>query len=181
LVPTAIGAPMIVTGMFFHQICIAELQGWTLEWYGTCFIAYAVAQLVTGFLSGPLVDRFGALRMFPLLLLPRVSGLGILAAFDGVLVCPSYLILAGVTAGAARTVTGAMWAEVYGVAHLGSIRAMVTVFMVFSTALAPVSMCWMLDAGATVLVVAAVWIGYILFSTLLASAARRRTTSVADR
>lgn len=174
LAPSAIAAPMIVTGMFFHSVRIAEMQGWTMEWYGTCFVGYATSQLLTGLLAGPLVDRFGAVRLAPLLLVPLATALGVLAAFDGTAACPPYLILAGMTTGAAGTVTGTMWAEAYGVLHLGAIRALATAIMVFSTALAPVSMGLMLDAGATVPFIAAAWIGYIALSTLLAGLAWRR-------
>lgn len=171
LLPAAIAPPMIVTGMFFHQVRIAEMRGWSMEFYGSCFVAFAITQLIATLLAGPLADRIGARRLFPLLLLPMIGGMGVVTLHDGLAACPAYLVLTGLTVGATSTVTGAMWAETYGVRHLGAIRAMVTAIMVFSTALSPVFMGLLLDSGASVYQILVIWISYGLIATVLAKIA----------
>ena len=47
------------------------------------------------------------------------------------------------------TVGNALYAELYGTRHLGSIRGMVTTLIVFSTAIAPFVMGMCLDAGVS--------------------------------
>jgi hypothetical protein len=67
-----------------------------------------------------------------------------------------FMMLIGLTSGAAGTVVGSMWAEIYGVAHLGSIRAMATALGVLSTAGSPVMMGLVIDAGISMEAIAAV-------------------------
>jgi len=51
--------------------------------------------------------------------------------------------------GAALTIVGALWAEIYGTTHLGAIRSLVWALVVFTTAAAPVVVGALLDAGIT--------------------------------
>ncbi len=179
LVPAALAPPMIVTGMFFHQVRIAELREWSMALYGNSFIGFAVVQFVTALACGPVTDRRGAARVFPFALLPMAAGLAFVAAFDGAWVCTAYLVAMGVTAGAASTVTGALWAELYGVLHTGAIRALISALMVFSTALTPALMGFAFDAGVTVSAIAVIWIGYVAVSTCLAVIATGRSPRAA--
>ena len=101
----------------------------------------------------------------------------VLAAFDHPAVALLYMIAAGVTAGASFTIVSAMWPESYGVAHLGAIRALVSAFMVFSTALSPVSMGWLIDLGVTIEAIAVMCLGYVVAATALAAVANRPPTA----
>lgn len=58
-----------------------------------------------------------------------------------------YLVLVGITQGLVATAGGAVWAERYGVLHLGAIRSMAQAVMVLSTAIAPVLLGILLDLG----------------------------------
>ena len=84
------------------------------------------------------------------------------------LVAPVFMVLAGVTSGLAGTVVGSMWAEVYGVRHLGAIRAMATAIMVVSTAGSPVTMGWLIDAGVSMETIAWLCCVYTIAGTVLA-------------
>ena len=94
-------------------------------------------------------------------------GLAVLWNFDQPVSALVFLCLVGVTNGAARTISGAMWAETYGVAHLGGIRALIAAIQVFGTAISPVGMGWMLDAGIAMESIAAMCVGYIAAATVL--------------
>ena len=82
----------------------------------------------------------------------------------------------GMSGGVTQTLLGAIWAEVYGVGHLGAIRSVYFVLMVFSSALAPAAFGRAIDAGASLadigLVCAAVMAGAKLL--LLAGGLNRR-------
>ena len=78
-----------------------------------------------------------------------------------------FMLASGVTVGLRVTIGGAIWAEIYGVAHLGGIRALATAFMVLSTALAPVTMGWWIDWGVTMESIALGCIVYAALSSLL--------------
>ncbi|RDD62022.1 MFS transporter [Ferruginivarius sediminum] len=137
----------ITTGLFFHQVALAEAKGWSLSWLASCFIGFAATQTLGGLGTGTLVDRFGAVRVLPMYLLPLAAACAVVASFDHPLTAAVYLGLAGVTAGAGMTLLGALWAEVYGVAHLGAIRGLVQAMMVLATAAAPGLLGWLLDGG----------------------------------
>ncbi len=67
-----------------------------------------------------------------------------------------------------------MWAETYGVRHLGAIRAMVTSILVFATAGSPVSMGLLIDAGVSMETISWMCLAYTLGGTVLAAVAVRR-------
>jgi hypothetical protein len=75
-------------------------------------------------------------------------------------------------------VVTAMWAEVYGVGHLGAIRALATSLSVVASALAPASLGWLIDAGVSMEAIAfgaAVYLGAATLS--VAGAFLRRQAS----
>ena len=57
------------------------------------------------------------------------------------------MLLLGVSYGFTSTLIGALWPEMYGVANLGAVRAVVVAAMVFSTALGPGLTGALIDAG----------------------------------
>ncbi len=130
-------------------------------------------------LAGSLVDRFGAQRVLPLATLPMALGLIALAIGGPAWVAFVYLGLTGVTTGLAATVGGALWAERYGVRHLGAIRAVAQAMMVISTAVAPITLGILLDMGmsaATIgFMLATATVGFAVLATF-APAPRRRAS-----
>jgi MFS family permease len=147
LLPATVTAPFTVTALFFHQVAIAQAQGWPLQILAGGFSGYAAGHLATLLVAGTVVDRLGAGRTLPLALLPLAASLVLLALASGRWVALVYLVLIGVTQGFAATAGGAVWAERYGVVHLGAIRAMTQAVMVVSTAIAPVLLGLLLDLG----------------------------------
>jgi hypothetical protein len=123
---------------------------------------------------GSFIDRVSATRLMRFHQLPLAAGLLVLAAFDAQPVMFVYLFLAGISTGANFTVVGAVWAELYGVAHLGAIRALTSALMVFSTALAPVTMGRMIDAGVSMEAIAVLSAIYAAAGMGLVAVAFRR-------
>ena len=175
IMPAVLGAPLLVTGMFFHQEHIVNERGWSLTWYAACFIGFAVVQFPTSFTTGILIDRIGAGRLLPLILLPLALGLGLMALITHPWVVPVYLGLIGVTIGMIGPIVNSHWAESYGVLHIGAIRAMVSAMMVVSTAICPLVFGAMIDAGASVSQIAGGGLAYCVLTGALASAALRRS------
>ena len=58
--------------------------------------------------------------------------------------------LLGVTNGLTNVLLSSLWAEIYGVRYLGSIKALTGSLMVFSTALATVVFGILIDAGYSI-------------------------------
>jgi MFS family permease len=174
LLPGIMAPGFIVTGLFFHQVHLAQTKGWSLTWFAACFAAFAAAQLPAGLLAGPLVDRVGATKLLPVFLLPLAASLVVLASGRHMLVAPAFMVLAGITSGLAGTIVGSMWAEVYGVRHLGAIRAMATAIGVVSTAGSPVTMGWLIDAGVTMEAISWMCCVYAILGAALAWVAASR-------
>ena len=108
------------------------------------------------------------MRLLPYYLIPQGLSLLAIAGSDHPGAAVIYMLASGVTVGLRVTIGGAIWAEIYGAAHLGGIRALATAFMVFSTALAPVTMGWWIDWGVMMESIALGCIVYAVLSSLLA-------------
>ena len=146
-----------------------------MTWFAACFAAFAAAQLPASLVAGPLADRFGAKRLLPFCFLPMALGLAVLAAGTHAMIAPAFMILTGATCGMCSPVIGAMWAEIYGVKHLGGIRAMVTAIGVFATAGSPIAMGWLIDAGSTMSWISWASAAYAIAAVALAVLALRLT------
>jgi MFS family permease len=150
LLPGVLTSPFVVTGIFFHQVTIVHAKGWNLTWFVGWYAGNALATVIATFATGWAVDRFGATRVLPWFLLPLVTGVAVLAASDDRYAAPAFMLLSGLSLGAANTVLGAIWAELYGTRHLGSIRSLASSGGVLASALAPGLMGYLLDAGVSV-------------------------------
>ena len=167
IVPTLVGASFTMTGLLFHQVHLTEVKGWTLAWFASCFTAYAVASTVSLIAFGSLIDRLTAVRLMPFYLLPLCLACLLLAFGSHQLVALAFMGLAGVTMGAGKPVLTAMWAEVYGVGHLGAVRALAASLIVIASALAPATMGWLIDLDVSMESIALSCAAYLICANLL--------------
>ena len=138
-----------MTALFFHHLNLADAKGWSHAWITGNYVLYAIATVCTALVVGPLVDRLGALKVLPALLAPIALALAVVALGDAAWVVVPYLALLGLSSGVTQTLLTAMWAELYGVMHLGAIKSLVAALRVFSSALGPVSAGALMDAGVS--------------------------------
>ncbi|GAB3540033.1 MFS transporter [Pontibacter brevis] len=150
LIPPVFTFSFISTGIFFFQYVLANEKGWPLEWYAMCFSGYAIVRFLFLLYGGILTDKLSASKLFPFYLLPMALGLLALAVLPGKIAALVFLLLTGVSAGVSSIVTSAVIAELYGTARVGQVRSLFSMIMVFSTALAPVAIGFLLDHGVTV-------------------------------
>ena len=173
---------VIVTALFFQQLHLADVKGWTHGWITGNYVVYAASSLATMLVAGRLVDRLGAFRLVPLHLLPLGFGMVILATFDAPLWASLYLLSTGMTTGLARTSVAAVWAEIYGVRNIGAIRSVVAAAMVFASALGPLFIGALIDAGVAMEVICLIFAAYAAAGTgliwaTLRGVPRRRTAT----
>ena len=147
ILPASLMGPFMMTGLFFHQLAIADAKGWSLELLAASFPAFAAATVVSSLITGALVDRWGPGRLLPVFVWPLVAGLLVVAFSNHPLSVPLYLALGGLTTGASSVLISAAWAETFGVTHLGKVRSLTSSLTVLSTAVAPVWAGWLLDGG----------------------------------
>ena len=149
MAPAVLGLSFVGTGVVFHQVHLVDVKGWSLGWFAASYTVMATASVATAMVAGPLLDQVSADRMTPSYQIPALLSLLFLAASDGLWVVPVYMVLYGVSVGLARVVISALWAEWYGVRHLGAIRALVAAMMVMASAASPVLFGWLIDVGIT--------------------------------
>ncbi|MDH3228866.1 MAG: MFS transporter [Alphaproteobacteria bacterium] len=170
--PALLAPPAIFTGLVFHQVHLADSKGWSLTLIAGSFTVFAVASVAATVLSGPLVDRLSARRLVPLFLAPIALSCLALALGDAPVAAPVFLALLGLGTGISFVLSGTLWPELYGTAHLGAIKSFVGAAMVFSTGLAPAVMGVLFDRGISVESVAAACALYCVAASALAATAR---------
>ena len=139
----------IVTVIFFHQVYLVDLRGWSLGIFASAFVVWAVVNSMATLVTGYLIDRFTGLAIIPFILLP----LGIASLALGVLreewTPFAVMALLGMSSGAVTTTLGSVLPEVYGLRHLGAIRAMMVAITVFATAAGPGITGYLIDSGVS--------------------------------
>ncbi|MFZ9038368.1 MAG: MFS transporter [Gammaproteobacteria bacterium] len=171
--PGLMSQPLMFTGFIFHQVHLVESKGWPLIGWAALFSLYAMVSVGTKLVSGMLIDRYGAIRMVPLVALPMGFGLIILAYSSSLLGGALFLVLTGITVGSQSTTTAPFWSEMYGNKHLGSIKSLGAAAMVFCTALSPVLIGWQIDIGTDIKTLALAAAVYIFVTSALAYYAYR--------
>ncbi len=141
-------APAFIgTSIFFHQVYLVELKGWTMELFTSSFVIMAATTAVFSLLAGVIIDRFNARMLLPVFLIPLGAGCICLAYFTAPWAIFLYMVLLGVSYGISTALFGALWPEIYGTVHLGSVRSIIVAMMVFASALGPGTTGWLIDRG----------------------------------
>jgi len=166
-IPAILMPPFWVTGLFLYQVSAAGDMGWNAAVIASAFIAFAISRIISGLISGPMIDRFSAQTLFPFLLIPMMIGLVFAIVFSGIWTAFVYMGLVGVTLGLSSTFKSSLWAELYGTKMIGTVQSLFASIMVFSTALSPFLMGWMLDSGYTLTSIFMIALATSLFSALL--------------
>ncbi len=168
LLPVVLAPAFIGTGIAFHQVFLVESKGWILGDWAATYLGFASASVVSGLALGALADRIGARFTLPPLLPPLALACLVLAVSNDPLAGWGYMLLAGVSTGAANTFFGVFLPEFYGTRHLGSIRALAFALTVFSSAVSPVAMGAALDRGTSIETIVLGCAVYCIFASVLA-------------
>ena len=147
VLPAVLSPAFIGTSVFFHQVHLTEVKGWPLEAVASAFALMAATTVACALATGRAIDRFGAARLLPGSLLALAAGCLVLWRVDALWGAYAFMTLLGVSQGITLSLFGALWPELYGTRHLGSIRAVTFAAMVFGTALGPGVTGALIDAG----------------------------------
>lgn len=149
MVPASFMLSFSVTAIVFYQYVFVETKGWSAQLYASFFTVYAITRFLFSLFGGIWVDRFTAKRMFRYFLIPVVLGLLPLAFMNSIIGALIFLVMMGITVGMSGTVKTSLIAEIYGTERMGAIRSVFTMFMVISTALGPLIVGLLIDAGVS--------------------------------
>jgi predicted MFS family arabinose efflux permease len=159
--------PWIATGVFIYQSFISDSKMWAVYTIPKAFMVYSITSIATLFISGFLVDKFTGRKLILYMNLPLLFAMIILFYFNHEISAYVFLGLIGVSNGLANILGSSTWAEIYGVKYIGSIKALTTAFMVFSTAFGTAVFGLLIDKGFTIENIAFVGSTYIVVSLAL--------------
>ena len=164
---TMLAMPWIATGTFVYQSFISTSKGWGPYVIAQSFMAYSIFSVITLFVSGFLIDKFSSRRLLIYMNMPLLMATIVLFYFDSSFSSFIFLGLIGISNGLANVLGSSTWAEIYGVKYIGSIKALTTALMVFSTAFGTALFGILIDNGLSIEQIAIVSGVYILFSIIL--------------
>ncbi len=167
ILPGTVAPSIIETALFFHQLEVAAMKGWSAGWVTAGYAVFSVTTTLFSMAAGPLVDRVGATRLLWVILIPYIFGILILAYMDDPLWAWVYLALSGATGGLRQTIAPVMWAEFGGTRHIGAIRSMAATLSVFASALGPPAMGFMMIAGVSLQNMVLGTVIYLILATVL--------------
>lgn len=174
ILPVVLAVPLITTGVFIHQGFILFEKSWEAEQFALGFILFGLMHWVSMLGTGVLIDRFSAVAVSKVSIVPLTLAVAVMAFFDGAWAILGFMFLAGASVGAMGPIGGALWAEVYGTSNLGAIRSVVIALMVCATAAAPFSAGLAIDAGISMeRILTSVLVGMVV-SLIAASLAYRQ-------
>ena len=142
--------PWIATGIFVYQSFILSSKNWGPYVIAQSFMAYSVLSVITLFIAGFLIDKFSSRKLLIYMNLPFLLSLFLIIVFDNPIVSFLFLGLIGISNGLANVLGSSTWAEIYGVKHIGSIKALTTALMVFSTAFGTAVFGLLIDKGFSI-------------------------------
>ncbi len=159
--------PWIATGVFVYQSFIADSKGWGTFVIAQSFMVYSVLSVVTLLVSGFLIDKFTSRRLLIFMNIPLMFSVMVLIFFNSTYSAFIFLGLIGISNGFANVLGSSTWAEIYGVKYIGSIKALTTALMVFSTAFGTALFGLLIDKGFSIKDIALVSLIYMSISLIL--------------
>ena len=170
--------PWIATGVFVYQSFISDSKMWETYTIPKAFMVYSITSIVTLFISGFLVDKFTGRKLILFMNIPLLLAMFTLFQFNHEIFAYIFLGLIGISNGLANILGSSTWAEIYGVKYIGSIKALTTAFMVFSTAFGTAVFGLLIDNGFTIENIALTAAIYILISLFLLVLIRKNVEPV---
>jgi len=159
--------PWVATGVFIFQSFISESKGWGPFVIAQSFMVYSILSVITLLVSGFLIDKFTSRKLLIYMNIPLLVSALVLFFFDIPISAFLFLGLIGVSNGLANVLGSSTWAEIYGVRYIGSIKALTTALMVFSTAFGTALFGILIDRGFSIEQIALVSVIYISISLAL--------------
>ena len=166
--------PWIATGVFVYQSFISDSKMWNIYTIPKAFMVYSLASIITLFFSGFLVDKFTSRKLIPIMNIPLLIAMFVLFYYQHEMSAFIFLGLVGISNGLANVLGSSTWAEIYGVKFIGSIKALTTAFMVFSTAFGTAVFGLMIDNGFSIEDIAIASGIYIVISLILLILIRKK-------
>tara|TARA_B100001741_G_C16124308_1_gene401490 strand:- start:104 stop:535 length:432 start_codon:yes stop_codon:yes gene_type:complete len=134
---------------------------------GNGYIFLGIFSVLGLLIGGPLIDAFNTKKTVLTVLVPLLLSVIILLLFDSLFFMIVYMSLYGLNMGISTPFLGSLWAEIYGVESLGTVKALLHAGGVFASALSPLVFGYLIDWGFGITTIVIISILIIIVSTLL--------------
>ena len=170
--------PWIATGVFVYQSFISSSKNWGPFVIAQSFMSYSVFSVLTLLISGFLIDKFTSRKLLIFMNIPLFLSTFVIIYFNAPITAFVFLGLIGISNGLANVLGSSTWAEIYGVKYIGSIKALTTALMVFSTAFGTALFGILIDIGFSIEKIAIISALYILTSFILLLFVRKKLNPI---
>ena len=167
LVLNLLSMPAIATGVFVYQSFILTSKNWGPFIIAQSFMAYSILSVITLFISGYLIDKYTSRKLLIYMNIPLFMSTIVLYLFESPIFSFVFFGLIGITNGFANVLASSTWAEIYGVKHIGAIKALTAGLMVFATATGTAVFGFLIDSGYSINVISMFSAIYIAIVGLL--------------
>ena len=167
MVPALLGPSAFNTAFFFHQVHIAEVKQVSHVELVAMFPLYTAISIGAMVTAGLMLDRLGTPRVLPFIQIPMVAAFLLFSVSEGPLLLLAGFVMLALTTGANSVVPNAFWAEFYGSAHMGRIKAMAAAIMVLGSAIGPGITGLAIDLGIGIEAQFVIIAGYFAFTTVM--------------
>ncbi|MHA6264267.1 MFS transporter [Arenibacterium sp. CAU 1754] len=147
MVPALLGPAAFNTAFFFHQVHFAEIKGWAHVDLVALFPVYTAMSITAMIAAGWALDKVGTARLVPFSQLPMMASFLLFAYANSPDAALFAFVFLAMTTGANATLPNAFWAEFYGTANIGSIKAVAAAVMVLGSAIGPGLTGVLIDMG----------------------------------
>ena len=165
--PIASAFSFIGTGLMFHQIFIFTQKGWTIEMLGTGFIFLGGFSIIGLIFGGPLIDILNPRKAILFILTPIFFAILILLFFDSYFFLIIYMSFYGLNLGISAPFVGSLWAELFGLESLGTVKALFHAISVLASALSPVIFGYVIDWGFGIGMISIISLLLIIIATII--------------
>jgi len=167
MVPALLGPSAFNTAFFFHQVHFAEIKERPHVELVAMYPFYTVIGIFAMLGSGWALDRVGTAKLIPFMQVPMVAAFLIFAYANSTFELLVGFFFFALTTGFNTTLPTAFWAEFYGTAKIGSIKAMAAAVMVLGSAIGPGLTGFGIDVGLGLDVQYVLISGFFVFTTVM--------------
>tara|TARA_B100001123_G_C14601755_1_gene746204 strand:- start:147 stop:590 length:444 start_codon:yes stop_codon:yes gene_type:complete len=140
---------------------------WTLDLLAHGYIFLGIFSVIGLIFGGPIIDKFNTKKVVLFSLMPLFFALIVLVFLNNNLSIFIYMSLLGLNLGISSPFIGALWAELWGLKYIGSIKAILHASAVFASALAPFVFGLLIDIGLGITSICILSLVIVLISTYL--------------
>jgi len=145
IIATSLVLPFVGTSIFLFPDFFIMGRGFSIELFASSFVISASTKFLSSLVAGAWIDKISARVLLPIFLIPMVIGMSLFLIIDHWVMLPILFATIGMTDGPSAPIINSYWPETYGTKFVGSIKAFHTSMMIFSTALAPLTIGFLID------------------------------------